>query len=65
MASDRKEEENHVQTAVRIPESWMERLDKIAEQMSRPGMRVTRAEALRLSAIHGIEYFEAEGKKKR
>lgn len=58
-------EENDIQYAVRVPGSWLERLDKIAEHLSRPGIRVSRAEALRACAIHGIEHFEAEGKKKR
>jgi len=57
-------EEETVQTAIRIPESWMERLNKIADRLSQPGMRVTRTEALRMAAHRGIVEMEAEGKKR-
>jgi predicted DNA-binding protein len=57
-------QDQQIQTAIRVPESWLDRLDKIAERMSRPGMRVTRAEALRMAAHRGIEALEAEGKKR-
>ena len=57
-------QEEHEQTAVRLPKSWLERLDKIADRMSRPGVRVTRTAALRDALHHGIEVLEAEGKKR-
>ncbi len=53
-----------VQTAIRTPKSWLDRLDKIAERLSQPGMRVTRTEALRLATYRGIVELEAEGKKR-
>jgi len=59
-----EKQENQVQTAVRIPESWLERLDGLADRLSQPGMRVTRAEALRLAAHRGLVAYETEGKKK-
>lgn len=56
----------NVQTAIRLPEAFLARLDKIAERMSEPGMQITRAEALRLAAFKGAEQLEADlGKKKR
>lgn len=59
-------EETHVQTAFRLPESMIKRMDKLAERMSEPGRKVTRADVLRLSAFRGLEQLEeAEGKKKR
>ena len=58
------EKENTIQTAVRVPESWLERLDKIAEKLSQPGAALTRAEALRVALYRGIEQIENEGKKR-
>jgi predicted DNA-binding protein len=57
-------QEQQVQTAIRVPESWLDRLDKIAERMSRPGVRITRTEALRDALYRGIEVIEADGKKR-
>jgi predicted DNA-binding protein len=56
--------EKQVQTAIRVPASWLVRLDKIAERLSQPGMRVTRAEALRVATARGIVELEAETKKR-
>lgn len=58
------EKENTTQTAVRLPDSWLERLDKIAERMSQPGITLTRTEALRAAIFRGIEQLEGEGKKR-
>lgn len=62
---DKKEKEPQVQTAVRVPESWLVRLDRLAEKMSRPGMPVTRTEVLRLAMYRGIEGLERESAGKR
>ena len=59
-----EKQEQTVQTAIRVPESWLTRLDKVAENMSQPGMRVTRTEVLRLAAYRGLEALEAEKKKR-
>jgi predicted DNA-binding protein len=56
--------EQVIQTAVRVPESWLERLDKLAEKLSQPGITLTRTEVLRLALHHGIEKLESEGKKR-
>ena len=55
-------EEEHVQTAIRVPKSWLDRLDKTAERMCQPGIRVNRSEVLRLALHRGIESLEAEAK---
>jgi hypothetical protein len=60
--ADKKE--HQVQIAIRVPESWLSRLDKIAEKMSQPGMRVTRTEVLRLAAHRGFVELEAENKRR-
>jgi len=60
-------QEQQVQTAIRVPESWLGRLDKIVERMSQPGMKVTRTEALRIAVHRGLvelEKLETEGKKR-
>jgi len=58
------EKENTIQTAVRVPESWLERLDKIAEKLSQPGASLTRTDALRVALYRGIEQIENEGKRR-
>lgn len=57
-------QEQTIQTAIRLPESFMTRLDKIAEKMSQPGMKVTRIEVLRLAAYRGLTELEGEIKKR-
>ena len=57
-------QESHTQIAIRVPDSWLERIDKIAEQASRPGVRITRTGALRDALYRGIEAIEAERKKR-
>jgi predicted DNA-binding protein len=59
-----KQEENQIQTAVRLPESWIERIDKLAESMSEPGRPATRAGALRSALYRGIVEIEKENKKR-
>lgn len=59
-----KRDEIRIQTAIRLTESFMNRLDKFAVHMSRPGLRVTRTEVLRIAAIRGLEQLEEERRKK-
>ena len=56
--------EEQVQTALRLSKSLLARVDKVAARMSQPGMRVTRAEALRLAVFRGIDGLEEEAKKR-
>lgn len=58
------EQEKQVQTAIRVSESLLDRADKVADRMSRPGMRITRADVLRLAAHQGMDQLEAETKKR-
>jgi len=57
-------QEQQVQTAMRVPESWIDRFDKIAERMSRPGMPVNRTEVMRLAMHRGLVEMEGEGKRR-
>jgi len=52
------EKEPQVQTALRLPESLLARVDKLAESMTQPGMRVTRADVLRIAAHRGVDQLE-------
>ena len=58
-------QDQQVQTAIRLPESILDRADKLAERLSEPGRRCTRAEALRMAVFKGIESLESEKKKGR
>jgi metal-responsive CopG/Arc/MetJ family transcriptional regulator len=58
------EQEEIVQTAIRVPKALLEELDEIAENMSQPGLKVTRTEALRLAIYRGVEQLKKEGKKR-
>jgi predicted DNA-binding protein len=61
---DKKEEETQVQTAIRIPESIVARFDKLAEQMSKPGMSISRADVHRQAIYRGLVELEKESKKR-
>ena len=56
--------EEQIQTAVRVPKSWLKRLDALAESMSQPGRPATRAGALRSSLYRGLTELEKENKKR-
>jgi predicted DNA-binding protein len=58
-------QEDQIQTAIRLPESLYARLDKLAEHLSQPGMRITRAMVLRMATFRGVEQLEAEQKKRK
>ena len=53
-------EEDQIQTAVRLPESWFARLDKLAERLSQPGLTLSRTDALRMAIARGMAEMEAE-----
>ncbi len=49
-----------IQTTLRVPEEWADRIDAIAKAMSRPGNDATRVEALRYLIERGFEPAEHE-----
>lgn len=53
-----------VQTVIRVPKSWLVRLDKIADRMCTPAIRFNRSKVIRMATYSGIEVLEAEGKKR-
>ena len=57
-------QKQQIQTALRLDESVLELADKLAERMSRPGLRLTRADLLRLAVHQGLSQLDAESKKR-
>ena len=49
-----------VQTAVRLEAEVIARLDAIAAKMCRPGLEVTRTDALRIALMTGLQAIEKE-----
>lgn len=60
MASGMRERERTVQTAVRVPESWIPRLDVLAGKLSQPGISVSQAAVIRAALARGISALEGE-----
>lgn len=48
------------QVALRLPKDWIERADRLAIALSRPGLPVGRTDALRAALARGFEALEAE-----
>jgi len=48
------------QTAVRLHDDVIERVDALAARISQPGLTVARSEALRLAILCGLDELEAE-----
>jgi hypothetical protein len=48
------------QITIRVPADWVERLDKIADNISRPGLPASRADAVRFLVAQSLEKAEAE-----
>jgi predicted DNA-binding protein len=55
-------EEQQVQTAIRLSPALLKRIDKLADRMSRPGVRATRADVHREAVFLGVELLEARHK---
>jgi predicted DNA-binding protein len=49
-----------VQTAVRLDLELITRLDAVARKLSRPGLEVTRTDALRICLLTGLQAIEKE-----
>ena len=49
-----------VQTAVRLDPELLARLDAVATKLSRPGLDVTRADAIRIALATGLQAIEKE-----
>jgi len=52
-----------VQTALRLPEKFLKRADKLCSRLAKePMMRVTRSTVLKMTIARGLDAFEAEYK---
>jgi predicted DNA-binding protein len=49
-----------IQISFRLPPDWLKRLDAVAEGLSRPGLELARADAIRMAIAKGLEDLEAE-----
>ena len=58
----RPQSENTFQVAFKIPQSWIDMADEIAEAMSQPGLTITRTDALRAALARGLESMRADHK---
>lgn len=55
---------HQTQTAIRLTDELLERVDRLAERMSAAGVPITRADVHRLAVLRGVERLEAERKKR-
>lgn len=55
-----KEKTPAVQTAIRLDQSVIDRLDAAAAKLSRPGLAVTRSDAMRICLLTGLQAIEKE-----
>jgi len=55
-----KEKGPTVQTGIRLDQEIIDRLDAVAAKLSRPGMSVTRSDAMRICLLTGLEAIEKE-----
>ncbi len=56
-AEDRAEK---AQLAIRLDTGLIKRLDAVAARLSRPGLAVTRTDAVRIALLTGLEAIERE-----
>ncbi len=46
---------NDAQILIRLPSDVIDKLDELAAQMSRPGMKIARASVVRMLIVQGLE----------
>jgi len=50
---------------LKLPADWLDEAQALADEMSKPGVSLTRADALRLVIRRGLDAYHAEGKRGR
>lgn len=63
-----REPSDSTQITCRVPNDWLPFFDEIATALSRPGLEITKTEAIRVCIARGLEELKAElklGKTKR
>lgn len=63
--SKSKKADEQIHTGVRFSQALLDRADKVAARMSQPGLRVTRAEVIRMATFKGLDSLEGEGRKRK
>ena len=58
--SKEKELGGSLQTAVRLENEVIARLDALVEKMSRPGLRLSRTDIIRMALAEGLTILEKE-----
>ena len=48
-----------IQISIRVPPEWLETAEKLAAELSRPGLEVSRTEAFRAALAFGLEHMPA------
>jgi len=56
----RREAQDSVQVALRLPAEWVARLDALARALSVPGLAVSSSDAMRVAMARGMAELEAE-----
>jgi len=56
----RPQSENTFQVAIKVPQEWVDQADAIAAARSRPGLVVTRTDAIRAAIAHGLETLSVD-----
>jgi hypothetical protein len=49
-----------VQVAIRIPAGWIAEADELAQKLSRPGLEISRTDAIRAAIARGFEVLREE-----
>lgn len=60
MAKTKKDKGPTQQIAVRLEEDLIKRLDLVAQKLSRPGLELTRTDAVRVCLLTGLQQIEKE-----
>lgn len=60
----RPQSENTYPLSVKVPRSWVDLADEVAEKMSRPGVNVTRTDAIRAALWAGLQQLSQDESKK-
>lgn len=50
---------------LKLPPDWLDEAQEVAQELSKPGLNITRADALRLAIRRGLDALKADGKRGR
>lgn len=52
--------ENDTQLTLKVPKGWLDEATRLADALSKPGLRLMRADALRLALRAGLDTLAAQ-----